>query len=113
MTVKTTPILYFGRDVTALCDAKCNKAWGINNRPKEQLDSYNEDDYEFLADSELGKAPEDPGTSEGWHRKPVEDHTDMPHNKWCVRECERSTVARPGQVVELPSFVERRKNLPG
>jgi hypothetical protein len=71
------------------CDAKCDKAWGINNRPRVQL-SDDEDDYEFLADDELGAAPVDPGTYEGGHAKP--DEVPEKHNKWCARECERSVL---------------------
>lgn len=81
-----TEILYFGKTVYLSCDAKCNKAWGINSRPKVQL-SDDEDDYVYVADSLLEEAPSDPGTYEGGHAKP----TNKIHNKWCARECERST----------------------
>jgi len=83
-----TEIIYFGKKVTVQCDQKCNKAWGINCRPKIQLsDDY--DDYVYLADDELGDAPIYPGTYEGGCGKPRE-FPDK-HNKWCVRECERSS----------------------
>lgn len=85
-------IVYYGQNVTAVCDGKCAKAWGHNSRPKVYLHPDGEDgdpdDYYYLSDSELGPAPEDPGTYEGGHGKPVDDGDLM--NKWCVRECERS-----------------------
>ena len=80
-------IIYFGHPRTLICDAKCEKAWGINGRPRHQL-SKDEDDYELLADHELGEAPADPGTYEGGHAKPQQRGERM--NKWCCRECERS-----------------------
>ncbi len=87
-----TKKINYGGPVTAVCDGKCNKAWGTNNRPKVYLHPEGEDgdpdDYYFLPDHELGEAPEDPGTYEGGHAKPVDDDDLM--NKWCVRECERS-----------------------
>lgn len=85
-------IKYFGEMVTAICDGKCGKAWGHNNRPKVYIHPEGEDgdpdDYYYLPDHELGEAPEDPGTYEGCDGKPVNDDEMM--NKWCVRECERS-----------------------
>ena len=82
----------YGGPVTAVCDGKCDKAWGHNNRPKVYLHPDGEDgdpdDFYYLPDHELGEAPEDPGTYEGGHGKPVGDDDLM--NKWCVRECERS-----------------------
>lgn len=88
-------ILYFGQKVKLVCDGKCNKAWGINNRPRQQIDFNNEDDYVFLADDELGIAPESLGTSEGGCVKPlnIEDRL----NKWCCRECERSSICKDGE----------------
>ena len=83
-------IVYNGQNVTAVCDGKCNKAWGTNNRPKVYVTNEDDDpdNYYFLSDTELGEAPEDPGTYEGDSGKP--DHDDELMNKWCVRECERS-----------------------
>lgn len=79
----------FGLPILLACDGKCEKAWGNNGRPKRQL-SDDSDDYEFVADSELGDAPADPGTYEGGDAKPI----DRTHNKWCFRECERSVSMR-------------------
>lgn len=84
-------ITYFGQKCTFSCDGKCNKAWGINNRPKIQL-SDDDDDVVYLADGELPDAPEDPGTYEGGHAKPTQD--EQKPNKWCVRECERGGLDR-------------------
>lgn len=72
------------------CDARCDKAWGINNRPKRRL-SNNEDDYVWVGDDQLGTAPADPGTYEGDEPKPRTPEERL--NKWCFRECERSVKA--------------------
>jgi len=61
-------IIYFGSPKKVKCDGNCKKAWGRDKRPRIQL-SDNEDDYEFLIDSELGDAPIDSGTHEGDHAK--------------------------------------------
>lgn len=70
----------FGRKIVLACDGKCEKAWGRNTRPRRT-------DDEYLADDELGIAPADPGTYEGEDSKPAAQQ----HNRWCFRECERST----------------------
>jgi hypothetical protein len=101
-------ITYCGQTAKVACDEKCNKAWGINERPQNQL-SDNDDDYEYLADDELGEAPEDPGTYEGGHAKPI-SKLGIP-NKWCVRECERSVIGESHLPLELKDFSIRRKNI--
>jgi hypothetical protein len=95
-------ITYFGQPAKVACDENCNKAWGINNRPKIQL-SEDEDDYAYLSDDELGDAPENPGTYEGGHAKPT--HKSQIPNKWCVRECERCSLSSPGEY-NLPPVVK-------
>ncbi|NCC88341.1 MAG: hypothetical protein EOM05_10860 [Clostridia bacterium] len=85
------PITYLGQEVILVCDANCNKAWGRKTRPIK-----NED---YMFDSELGKAPEDPGTYEGGHSKP-KCHRDR-LNKWCCRECERSKIVRYNEEFDL------------
>jgi hypothetical protein len=104
-----TKITFFGEPRILACDANCKKAWGINNRPLIQL-SDDEDDYVYLADDELDIAPEDPGTYEGGQAKPraLEDRL----NKWCARECERSTIVEPGETIKLREFSRRVYNLP-
>lgn len=105
-------INYCGQPCRVACDRRCDKAWGISSRPREQL-SVNEDDYAFLADHEFGTAPVDPGTYEGEHGKP-KSPSEFP-NKWCVRECERCVKSKPGEShlpLELPSFAERVPNIP-
>lgn len=97
MQVKT--IKYFGKSMIIACDRKCNKAWGINNRPQIQL-SDDPDDYAFLSDGDLLEAPADPGIYEGGHGKPI----DGCFNKWCARECERSVIVEIGEPVVLPDF---------
>jgi hypothetical protein len=107
MPIITKQVVAFGHTIVIGCDAQCSKAWGINSRPKVQL-SEDEDDYAFLADGELGEAPEDPGTYEGDHAKPrlPEDRL----NKWCFRECERCESAEIGQPLKCPDFSIRHPN---
>jgi hypothetical protein len=105
-------IQYFGQPALAVCDANCGKAWGINLRPKVQL-SADADDYEYLADGELGEAPADPGTYEGGQAKPTDPDERL--NKWCVRECERCKMTHAGPRVlgeiELFDFSKRLRNM--
>ena len=95
------------------CDGRCDKAWGMNGRPKlfwqeeegeekprplkEGEEPRDEDDYVYVKDSELGIAPgpgETVGISEGGHMKPsaspLREEEGERMNKWCARECERS-----------------------
>ena len=90
------------------CDAKCEKAWGINRRPKVSM-SEDEDDYAYLTDDELGTAPEDPGTAEGFESKPTCPEQRL--NRWCTRECERSVMVLPNTEFHLPEFHKRVGNL--
>lgn len=83
-------IKYFGKDARVVCDRNCAKAWGISQRPRHQITDI-EDDYYWLADGEIDEeAPKRPGTYEGGCTKPTSPD-DFP-NKWCVRECERSSM---------------------
>ena len=103
-------ITYFAQRAKVCCDGNCRKAWGINNRPRVQL-SDDPDDFEYLADDELGDAPVDPGTYEGMSAKPL-SVAEFP-NKWCVRECERCKMSSPGESSEplkIKTFDKRQKN---
>lgn len=110
-------ITYFDAPAAVACDARCEKAWGNNNRPQIQF-SDDEEDTAFLADDEVGIAPENPGTYEGECAKPRTPEERL--NKWCVRECERSemtdaphTYAGKRCPLETVSdFSERRYNQP-
>jgi hypothetical protein len=116
-------ILWFGRICKLVCDGRCDKAWGIASRPSVYFDetgeivaeteASNPDDYAFLADSELGIAPDNPGTYEGGHGKPSATPLadSQPMNKWCARECERSNIIEAGEPVVRPDFSHRRYNL--
>lgn len=104
----TKQILYCGQTLVAACDGRCDKAWGINTRPRVSL-SDDPDDYVWVADSALGTAPEDPGTYEGMDGKPTEPGDRL--NRWCVRECERSRMKRPGELIELPDMEQPRPNM--
>lgn len=102
-------IIFFGEPCALACDALCEKAWGRNNRPRRQLGSE-EDDYVYLADQDLGVAPEDPGTYEGGHAKPRVPEERL--NKWCARECERSVIVGQGQLAPLPDLSSTGPNIP-
>lgn len=104
----TKEIRAYGQCIVVGCDAQCSKAWGRNSRPKVQRSS-DEDDYEFLADGELGVAPADPGTYEGGDGKPLAPEDRL--NKWCFRECERSTSAPMGQPLDFPNLLSRLRNI--
>jgi hypothetical protein len=105
-----TEITYFGQPCTVGCDLRCDKAWGISNRPRVEYDPDEPDDYAYLADGELGLAPANPGIYEGGHAKP--ERPPVRHNKWCVRECERSALVDRGAPIELPDFSRREFNIP-
>jgi len=107
-------ITYCGQRAKVGCDERCDKAWGINERPRIEFGGEDDpDDYAFLSDDELGLAPENPGTGEGGDWKPI-NKEDIP-NKWCVRECERCAMSNPGEwhkLLELPDYSKRRYNDP-
>lgn len=98
----------FGKRRIVACDGRCEKAWGINSRPRVRFDDA--DDYAFLSDGELGEAPCDPLTYEGGHAKPQITHDQL--NKWCVRECERSRLFEIGETVYAEDFSRRVYNQP-
>ena len=107
-------ITSFEEKIIIACDENCEKAWGINARPKVQLDESNSDDYYFLADEELGIAPKEPGTYEGGHGKPKSKNGRL--NKWCFRECERCYISNSGNSAyehEKSNFTKRVYNIPG
>ena len=103
-----TEITYCGESLICACDGLCEKAWGLNNRKHESL-SKDDSDIVWLADIELGTAPINPGTSEGGQLKPLWHPTK--HNKWCVRECERSELFEPGVAIVLPDWSKRVYNM--
>lgn len=108
MTAIKTLISYSGKTRLLACDGRCEKAWGINRRPREELDPDNPDNFAWLADHELDTAPEDPGTYEGDEAKPAPDK--KLESKWCARECERSVIVDPGADVTLCDFSQRYYN---
>lgn len=107
--MNTKAIIWMGSAAVLACDGNCAKAWGIQQRPKVELDPADEDDVAWLADDELGEAPADPGTREGGHGKPVSPDA---MNKWCARECERSDLAPTVETVRLHNFAQRLFNKP-
>lgn len=125
-------ITYCGQPAKVACDENCEKAFGENTRPKIYLDdptgkiyglngegtlfpddeNTDADNWAWLSDDELGIAPDDPGTQEGRDSKPL-NKFEIP-NKWCVRECERCVMSRPGKINEplvLPDFSKRLYNI--
>lgn len=106
-------ITAYGGPAMMMCDARCDKAWGRDDRPRCQL-SEDEDDFAYLSDDELGEAPADPGSSEGGVRKPALPEDRL--NRWCFRSCERCSWAghrEMQKIVELRDFSKRLCNLPG
>jgi hypothetical protein len=106
-------IIYFEQKALIACDGKCEKAWGTNNRPRIQLSEEDEDDWVWLADTELGLAPRDIGTYECEDGKPRNKTEKL--NKWCCRECERCYMSRPNefdQPIILKDFNNRVYNIP-
>lgn len=101
-------VVFFGHKVVIACDERCDKAWGLNCRPSVQLDPNDYDDFAFLADDELGIAPEDPGTYEGSCGKPIEESEKL--NKWCCRQCERCIMCDLGEEIKLRDFSKRLYN---
>lgn len=109
-----TKIIWFGKTCLAVCDRKCEKAWGINGRAHDPstlvvLDDNDVDDIAYLADHEVGEAPRDPGTYEGGHGKPLHP---AEHNKWCVRECERCDILEKGEEIAVRDFSQWFYNMP-
>ena len=108
-------ITFCGQQAKVACDGRCDKAWGLNTRPRVLLDDgSNPDDFAYLSDDEAGIAPMDPGTYEHDSGKPVGAIGPEHMNKWCVRECERCEMSEPGKWDEplaLRDFSRRRYNM--
>lgn len=113
LVVLQRSIVAYGQRLTLACDGRCDKAWGSSSRPRKMF-SDDPDDYVFEADQDLGEAPIDPGTTEGFQGKPsgvsLTDAALM--NKWCFRECERSGEAPEGEAVKLPDMSSPAPNMP-
>jgi hypothetical protein len=100
-------VIYCGKGATIFCDGRCNKAWGIQIRPRLYLDKngapvvkpirpsrdFDWDNFVYIPDALLGAAPLQPGTWEGGDGKPDPDEPSAEKmNKWCARQCERSEL---------------------
>ena len=93
-------IVFFGQDCHLYCDGKCYKAWGINSRPRVKIDGK---EY-WVSDKEFDYAPDDPGTYEGSHGKPmIRSGRDM--SKRCARECERSHTVDYGEKLDKNKLI--------
>lgn len=103
--INDTVITFCGKKRRVVCDRRCCKAWGRDIRTHEILEG---DDFAYLSDHELGVAPVDPGTYEATDAKP-KSPDDFP-NEWCVRQCERCTMAELGVPVAIKTFEQRVYN---
>lgn len=109
--VRSAVIPFIGQKMRVACDGRCDKAWGMNVRPRTYLSDNDRDNFCYVPDNELGQAPADPGTYEYSDGKPTSNE-EFP-NKWCVRECERCYKSSPGQwhidvkVGNLPDFSKK------
>mgnify|MGYP003532947149 CR=1 FL=1 len=106
-------VRFFGEQVVIACDGRCDKAWGINERPRVLL-SGKDDDNIFVPDDALGIAGP-PGTWEGGDGRPssvpLTDGERM--NKWCARECERGGIYKLTEEIALRDLGNPRANIPG
>ena len=117
LTTPTTRAIFkhvvcWGERRTVVCDGRCDKAWGINDRPHTRL-SDDPDDIVYLPDSALGH-PGAPSTFEGGDGRPADaaQQTGQRMNRWCVRQCERSVVVGPTEDIVLPDLEHPRPNKP-
>ena len=78
MTDVVTIVQFCFKPSVIQCDGKCEEAWGIN--------------WHEARGPKIKPAPRNPGTYEGGEGKPQPPYPPARHNKWCARECERSTV---------------------
>lgn len=109
----TTQITWFGRQCLAVCDHRCDKAWGEERRPIPKpalgckpgpsIDYDDEDDYVMLADHEVELSD-----------IVVRELGEFParHTRWCVRECERSSIIEAGEEITYRDFNYRLYNQP-
>lgn len=108
-------IIPFGTEGNGIiiCDGKCQKAWGIDQRPKRKL-SLEEDDWVYIRDSLLGEA-EGGSDTEGGDGHPLRYNCPVVsrHNRWCARACERSVVIFPtdmNKFFEIPNMENPKPN---
>lgn len=109
----TKEINAYGKPLVIGCDAKCEKAFGINGRQRIQVSPI-EDDYAWLADHEVGFAPVSGKTNilyEGGDQKPDPSIPETRLNKWCFRECERCESAPTKEGLILHDFSNRVFNM--
>lgn len=100
-----TEIKWMGRQCLAVCDHKCEKAWGEERRPirpsalgcepAPSFDFDDMDDYVMLPDHEVGISTV--------VMRELGEHPDR-HTRWCVRECERSSVIEAGEEIAYRDF---------
>lgn len=106
----TTEIRWFDKQCLVVCDRRCDKAWGHNGHRPAISESDDADNIVWLADTEVGIAPIESQVLEGGDGKPTEPPAQ--HNKWCVRECERSNVVRRNEIITCLDWSKRVFNQP-
>ena len=107
-------MMFLGEIHIVACDGRCDKAWGVDDRPTNRLGS-DHNDFEWLADGELGQAPIDPGSlsSDNGVRKPLLVRGPDDVNEWCVDRCERMAKCRAvtsERAPDPPDLSRRRPN---
>ena len=97
-------ITFLGQSAVLICDNGCAQAWGLNSRPTVEVAGRTF----YISDNEQ-RAPDNPGTEEGGHMKPANVENAYKLNRWCVRECERSTLVQSGEEFKLPDWSTRKE----
>jgi hypothetical protein len=106
-------IVFCGRSMVVACDGRCDRAWGVQERPRTALSPGDPDDFVWLGD-EHEDARTTPGrehlVSEGGDLRPsdvaLSPGDSVLMNRWCARACERSVLVE----VVLPDMVNPRPN---
>lgn len=117
-TMPTKRVSMYGQPTILACDGRCDKAWGIQARPRKKL-SADEDDYVYKPDSALGRAPAPGKTailSEGGDIKPsasaLGENDGDRMNRWCARQCERCERCKPEEPIKLRDMEHPEPNIP-
>lgn len=99
--------------LTISCDGKCHKAWGVNGRRLEngniRMASSDEEDVIYLSDNDVPDVANTSQFLEGGEGKP---EIIGKHNKWCMRECERSSWTKGLEDPKILDFSYEVYNMP-
>ena len=107
-------ITYYGAPAKVGCDEKCNKAWGINNRPRVYLD-ISETQIFGLEGTSIYPDIEDDINVDNYENDDAKPtcKSEM-GNRWCVRECERCQMSEYGkhnEPLKIKDFNQRFYNM--